>query len=196
MTSLFRSPFPSFLVALLTSLAIGSDAAAAKTYRWTDEAGQVQLSDSMPSGAAARGYQIIDPKTGTVLETVAPAKTAEQKAREAAEKAAREKALEAAEERRRKDNVLLALYSTVEDIETARDRRLERIDQRIRDYTEIIERNRRRIREGLGNEADMTQIRKLSAARARLEFDRQDIRDKFETEIKRFQKLKKVAREN
>jgi chromosome segregation ATPase len=95
-----------------------------------------------------------------------------------------------AEKRARQDRILLALYASVEDIERARDERLDRIDTRIDKLTESIARIRRRLTRGEGKNDDATKIRELSEARARLEFERQDIEERFERDIRRFRELK------
>ena len=164
--------------------------AAGHTYRWTDAEGSLQLGDTLPSGAAERGYQVIDPSTGAVIREVEPRKTPAQKAREEAERRAAEQAREKAEVQARRDRVLLSLYASVEDIERARDERLDRIDRRIDQFTESIERLRERLSAGEAESGDALELRKLSESRARLEFEREEIHARFEREIRRFRGLK------
>ncbi|MGM0517227.1 MAG: DUF4124 domain-containing protein [Pseudomonadota bacterium] len=178
------------VVLCLAMLPLLASEAAGYTYRWTDTEGNPQYGDTLPSGTAKRGYQVIDPSTGEVVHEVAPRKTAEEKAREAAEEAAKEQARQAAEEQARKDRILLALYSSVEDIERARDQRLSRLDRRIKELTESIDRLQQRLDEGRGDRADANQLRELTEARARLRFEHQEIETKFEKEIQRFRELK------
>ena len=182
-----RHVLSALLLAMLPTIVCQ---AAGYTYRWTDDEGCLQYGDTLPSGTAERGYQVIDPSTGQVIREVAPRKTAEEKAREAAEQAAKEQARQSAEEQARKDRILLALYSSVEDIERARDQRLGRLDRRIKELTESIDRLQKRLDEGHGDRADANQLRDLTEARARLRFEHQEIETKFEKEIQRFRELK------
>ena len=176
-------------VLLLAMLPAFTCEAAGYTYRWTDADGNLQYSDTMPSGVAERGYEVIDPATGAVVREIAPRKTEAEKAREAAEREAAEKARRAAEEQARQDRVLQALYSSVADIERVRDQRLKRFDARIDELTESIERLQQRLSEGRGNRTDALDIRKLSESRERLRYERREIEVKFEKEIERFLEL-------
>jgi len=164
--------------------------AAGQTYRWTDTEGNPQYGDTLPSGVAERGYQVVDPSTGEVIREITPRKTAAEKARDQAERAAREKARREAEDRARQDRILLALYSRVEDIERARDERLDRIDGRIQSLTLSIERIRQRAEEGLDGADSEAELHNLLDAREQLKTEREAIEAEFAEDIRRFRELK------
>jgi hypothetical protein len=81
MNNLFRPAITAFTLALLLFTATAS----ANMYRYTDENGQVVISNTIPQAASRRGYDILN-KTGRVVETVDPAPTAEEIAAREAKK--------------------------------------------------------------------------------------------------------------
>lgn len=112
-------------------------------YRYTDADGVVHLVTSLPPAAAAGGYQVLDRRTLKVIRAVPPAASAEERAarrvqerEEAQERAAREAAAasvraaaeEKAQAQARRDRALLHSYTTVEELEDARQRQLDALD--------------------------------------------------------------------
>lgn len=179
------------LVALVvTMLPLFSAQAAEVTYRWVNDEGHIQFSDTLPPGARAGGYQVIDPPTGEILRKVPPRKTAEQKAREAAERDAAEQARRQAEEAARHDQTLLSLYGSVADIERARDQRLERLDTHIRQTQRSIERMEDILERHEGEEAYARDLTNLQQSLKKLRTERRAIEDRFEADIQRFRALK------
>lgn len=85
-------------------------------YRYTNDAGAKVMHHSLPAEAAQRGYEIVS-LTGTVLKVVPPALTAE-------EAAARADARAQQRELEEWDAALLRRYSSVDDIEAAKVRKL------------------------------------------------------------------------
>ncbi len=81
MNDLTRLSVTASTVALL----LFSAAASANMYRYTDENGQVVISNTIPQAASKRGYDILN-SNGRVVETVDPAPTAEEIAEREAEK--------------------------------------------------------------------------------------------------------------
>lgn len=81
MNHLFR---PAILFSTLTLLLVTASASAS-IYRYTDENGQVVISNTIPQAASKRGYDILNNK-GRVIETVDPAPTAEEIAAREAKK--------------------------------------------------------------------------------------------------------------
>ncbi|KPP99247.1 DUF4124 domain-containing protein [Marinobacter sp. HL-58] len=74
----------SIAVSAVAALAVAT-IAEARTYRYTDENGQVVISNTIPQEASKRGYDILG-KNGRVIETVDPEPTEEEiAAREAEE---------------------------------------------------------------------------------------------------------------
>ena len=95
-------------------------------YRYTDEQGQTVLDDHVPPEHTHRGYQVLNTQ-GQIVEEVPPAATEEDLAERRRERdAEREQARLAAW-----DASLLRRYSSVEDIEAARDRAIKEIEVRI-----------------------------------------------------------------
>lgn len=92
-------------------------ASAAQLYRYTDEQGRVVLDrQGVPPAAVSRGYEVLTPQ-GRVLRSVPPALTADERAEQ-----------EAMKQQAKSDAQLLYLYSSVADIDQARDRRLVELD--------------------------------------------------------------------
>ncbi len=113
------------LVVLACSGAPG--ALAVELYRYVDENGVVVLDDNIPPRYAVNGYTVLSP-TGRVLRVVPRQLTpAEIRAREE-ELRRRSQAERELAERYASDAELLRLYSSPEDVERARDRKLADID--------------------------------------------------------------------
>lgn len=97
----------AFKAASALALTLGLAATAeAGMYRYTDENGQVVISNTIPQEATKRGYDILS-SNGRVIETISPAPTEEEIAAREAEKQ-RQKELE---RQREKDRELLKRYS-------------------------------------------------------------------------------------
>ncbi len=177
-------------VALIVAmLPVFSAQAAEVTYRWVNDQGHTQLSDTLPTGARAGGYQVIDPSTGQVLREVPPRKTAQQKAREAAEREAAERARRQAEETARYNQVLLSLYGSVSDIERARDQQLTRMDAHIHQTQRSIERMKGMLERRKDDEGYARDLENLKDSLVELRNERQAIEDRFEADIQRFRAL-------
>jgi hypothetical protein len=102
---------------LLLGLLLPVVASAVELYRYTDERGTTVLSrQGVPPEHIGRGYQVLN-EQGRVIRVIPPAPTAEELQRMQLEKA---QALS--------DVQLLRLYSTPEDVERARQRKLAELD--------------------------------------------------------------------
>lgn len=129
-----------FLIVLLVVTA--SAAGAGELYRWVDEEGNVYYSDQVPPEHAARARDKLNDQ-GIRVDSVEAAPSPEQLA------AAREKARQLAEarqqkeEQRRRDNVLLNSFDSVEAIENARDAEIAAL-QRTVDMTRTAANSHRR----------------------------------------------------
>lgn len=111
----------AFLIAcLLTAPALAQtdqDAFKEKVfYRYINEAGVKVMHHSLPAAAAQRGYEVVS-LTGAVLKVVPPALSGEEAAR-AAERRAEQQELD------EWDASLLRRYSSADDIESAKQRKL------------------------------------------------------------------------
>jgi len=175
--------------------------AHAKTYRWVDDAGHVHYSDQLPSNDVDRAYSIMN-KGGVTIDKVDKAKS---KA-ELEEESRREK-IQA--EQQNYDHVLLDTYSKVSDLEDTRDRYIASIEglikvsqhklanlkselDKLNKTAANLERSGKAIPEELHQ--DMANIQSqidrendfIHAQRAQ----QQETREKFASDIKRFQELK------
>ena len=122
-----RSSKPALL---LVTLLWVSGAVPAELYRYQNEAGVTVVDWAIPAAYVSDGYEVLS-ESGQVVRVVPPAKTETELERDAAAKQARdaEAAAEAAQLER--DTFLLRRYSTIQDIEAARDRSLRELDIRI-----------------------------------------------------------------
>lgn len=128
-----RLSLASWLVAFLTPLLAGAvvtPALAANMYRYINEQGNLVVTFQVPPERVAQGYEVLNDK-GQVIDVIPPAPNAEQRAdleaqeRRAANAEAERQRLQAWDER------LLLRYSTIEDIEAARDRALSDLKIRV-----------------------------------------------------------------
>jgi hypothetical protein len=132
---------PILLAASILPLLL-SPAAAGKLYKWVDEDGNVRYSDQIPPSQAKREHSQLNSQ-GVVVTTQEAAKTEAQLAAEA--KARREQEAREAEEARlkkiqqQKDQVLLMTFSSEEELELARQDRVEVLESVIKLITNSIE---------------------------------------------------------
>jgi hypothetical protein len=133
-----RLPFPDFarmgsraaIFAAGILLAAVSPVQAKELYRYVDEEGVSVIASSIPPKYVPGGYEILN-EDGRVLEVV-PRQLTEQERRELnAEQRAALLADQEQERLRQYDESLMLRYSTVEDIESARDRELRDLKIRI-----------------------------------------------------------------
>lgn len=102
---------------LLFGLLLPIVAGATELYRYTDDQGVTVLGrQGVPPEFIGKGYEVLNDQ-GRVIKVVPPAPNAEEMQRLLADKA-----------RASSDAQLLRLYSTPEDIERARDRKLAELD--------------------------------------------------------------------
>lgn len=197
------------LKATVLALALGlSTQAAANMYRYTDENGQVVISNTIPQEATKRGYDILG-TNGRVIETIPPAPTEEEIAAREAEKQ-RQKALA---EQREQDRLLLKRFSHPDQAVKAmyrKIRELEGLIQLKRGNISVIssqldaEQSRAADLERAGRdipEATLEKIRRLEAQIRDIEREiaaqTQEIealRDAFEADIERLEEITEQAR--
>ena len=104
-------------VALLCSVCLAH--AEEKAYKWVDEKGVTHYGDSIPAQDAQRETRILN-KQGIEVRRTDAQKSAEELAAEARER-------EAMVRQKQHDSFLLTTYTSVKDIESLRDERLEQI---------------------------------------------------------------------
>ena len=102
---------------LLLGLLLPVVAGASELYRYIDDKGTTVLSrQGVPPEFVAKGYEVLNDQ-GRVIQVIPPAPSAEEMKRILADKA-----------RASSDAQLLRLYSTPEDVERARQRKLSELD--------------------------------------------------------------------
>ncbi|WAC46356.1 DUF4124 domain-containing protein [Pseudomonas sp. SL4(2022)] len=102
---------------LLLGLLLPVVAGAAELYRYVDERGTTVLSrQGVPPEHISKGYEVLNDQ-GRVVKVIPPAPSAEEMQRILADKA-----------RASSDAQLLRLYSTSDDVERARERKLAELD--------------------------------------------------------------------
>src|SRR5262249_21205139 len=102
----------------------GSKAEDKKVYKWVDEKGVVHYGDSVPPQYSQSEREILNQR-GVEIGRLEAQKTDAQRAQEAAK-------LQAAENAKQRDQVLLATYLSVDQIEQLRDQRLDLIEGQVK----------------------------------------------------------------
>lgn len=194
---IFKRPLSVPVVNALAVLLLGaalSIPAEAGMYRWKGSDGRVHYSDSLPPTQSSKGYQIIDPATGSVVQTIPPEKTQAQLDREKAAKQARQAKAKAKAERERQDSILLSLYSSVNDIKRVRDNQLEEIDRQIQQARTALGRAEKHAKQGADHDTNRQQAgqdaRQLRANIADLQQKRRAVAKQFRDKIRRFEQIR------
>jgi hypothetical protein len=204
---------PALALALLAGVAAGevqSDKQK-KLYRWVDKNGQVHYGDSVPAEYAEQDRDVLNKqgvKVGKEEGIVTP--------EEAAAKAAEEKAARDEQKRKLRDRVLLQTYQSVQELEVLRDNRLDLVDSQLtiqeqslsnlRAHRAQIERIAERyapvnkepgadalpdeIAHDLERSASDIETQQANLVKRREE--RENIRQTFEADIKRYQELRSI----
>lgn len=111
-------------------LALASFAAGAQSFRCVGKDGKKYYGSSVPQQCVGVAVEQMSPQ-GTVLRRIEPqATSAEERAKREADEAERRKQATLAREQQRRDQALLATYSSEKDVEDGRRRALEN-DQRV-----------------------------------------------------------------
>ena len=196
--------------------AAGSQSMAATLYKWVDENGAVHYANQLPPGQNKNGHQQLNSQ-GMVLTT----KDAPKSSQELAEEVEKQRKLEEqqAEEARlksiqdREDRVLLLTFSTEEELEHARDNRIEvinsvirliensinttqgKLDQLMHNAEQNYTSKGKEIPGGLAQKIEHFE-RKIANRTAQLEAktsEREKIRQKYELDLERFRLLKSAS---
>ena len=115
--------------AILLGACTGS-VTGAELYRYQNEAGVTVVDWAIPAAYVGSGYEVLN-ESGQIVRVVPPAKTDTELEREAVAARAQEAEAAAQAAQLERDTFLLRRYSTIEDIEAARDRSLRELDIRI-----------------------------------------------------------------
>ncbi len=186
-------------------------AQARDLYRYTNEEGNVVVGYQIPPRYVAGGYEVLNDE-GVVIRVVPPALSEEERL-EADVRQRQEEEARAEEERLRKwDESLLLRYSTVSDIEAARERALR--DLRIR--VSILKSNRRSLKQQVenyqaqaadlersGQPVDVARLQKIEDLQSEIDSTERSIRDRereiqevadaYQLDIERFGQLLDVV---
>lgn len=175
--------------------------ALADTYRWVDKNGQVHYSDQIPPAEIDRAYSVIN-KEGVTVNRVEKAKTKEQLSEENRLKDQRI-------ERENHDRILLNTYTNVSGLKETRDRYIATIEDLIKvsqhklvslnheldklnKIAANLERDGKTMPDNMHQDIDnlKNQIEQEHSFILAQRAQQQELRDKFATDIKRFQELK------
>ena len=124
---LFRNSALFLLALFLWSLPVWS---AGYLYRYTNDKGIIEIGHSVPPEYVHQGYEQLNPD-GSVNRVIKPVLTAEQRANRSKDVVLQERAEERAVRLRDYDESLMLRYSSIADIEAARDRALGELKIRI-----------------------------------------------------------------
>ena len=103
---------------------------AAELYRYQNKADTTVVDWAIPAAYVSSGYEVLN-ESGQIVRVVPPAKTDTELERDAAAARAQEAEAAAQAAQLERDTFLLRRYSTIQDIEAARDRSLRELDIRI-----------------------------------------------------------------
>lgn len=208
------SIYSPLVLVLALLLCIDSAVVTAKSvqmYRYRNVEGNVVVDYQVPVEYVGRGYEVLNDE-GIVIKVVPRELTEEEREAKDAEQK-REEAARAEEERLRKwDESLMLRYSTVEDIEAARDRALRNLKIRI----SILKGNRRSLKQSVenyqaqaadmeraGQDVDMERLREIENLQGEIKTTEDAIADRekdveamaatYQLDIERFEMLQEVV---
>ena len=175
-----RKPTFRLIAVLAASLAATAVIAAGSVrYKWRDAEGNLHYTDSLPSDAGVRGYDVINAQ-GILVKRVEPAKTAEERAAAKADAAVARANNDAAERQKRDDRQLLAANPTEEDLKANQQQQLEMIDLHVKSLTTGLESLERSLTDLLGRAAEFESNDK--PVPARLSGQISDVRTKIDAQ--------------
>ncbi|WP_157581205.1 hypothetical protein [Spongiibacter tropicus] len=140
--------------------AVSAQAAEKLFYRYVDSSNKVVILDRLPPDVVPRGYDVIR-ADGSVVKSVAPQLTEEEREALRREKAVARARAEAEEKLRAWDESLLLRYSNIDDIEHAKQRALTDIRVRI----SILKSNLSTVKQQvLNNQAEAAELERRGQA--------------------------------
>jgi len=206
-----RTNFIKSVTLLTVALLLAPASLAANLYRYTNEDGVTVVDYRVPTAYVGKGYEVLN-KDGVVIEVVPRELTVEEKKVRNAQQELEAEAR--AEERRLRewDESLMLRYSTLEDIEAARERALR--DLRIR--LSILKGNKRSLKQQVesyqaqaadlersGREVDVARISAIEDIQAEIATTDRSINDRaleieevsaaYQRDIDRFKQLLEVV---
>ncbi|KOR28510.1 hypothetical protein TI04_10825 [Achromatium sp. WMS2] len=119
------------LIVVILGMFVTAESAFAEFYRWVDDDGHVQFSDTVPANAINREQEVIGPN-GSTVEIIARPKTREELLREQREQQLRAENQKLLEKQRAADQVLLRTFRNEDDILMARNGKVDAISSQIK----------------------------------------------------------------
>jgi hypothetical protein len=182
-------------------------------YRWVDDQGNVQYTDKIPPSQIEKAHTELSPDGMRVTE-VPPAMTPEEIQRERELERLRAQQQRLIDEQKAEDRVLLRTFRSLDDMIMVRDGKISAIDVMIQVTKSNIQRQRDWLLQLRAEAADLeragepvtdqlkeriaTTERALKQALATIlerEQQKQEIRDNFARDLKRFRQLKEIPDE-
>ncbi|HEX6929343.1 MAG TPA: DUF4124 domain-containing protein [Gammaproteobacteria bacterium] len=196
------------IASLLALCAANGVVLAGKVYKWTDKDGNVHYSNTPPAAASQHERTVLD-EHGNVTDVLEAPMTPEEIAAAEKRQAELERQKRLAAEQAAKDNMLLQTYTAVDEMEMARDGRINALDAQIRVVSGAISSLQSHLAD-LGDRADTVRAggnpvpealqQEIEATRAELldnqkfliarKEEQEQIREKFAADIARFKELK------
>jgi Domain of unknown function (DUF4124) len=197
-------------VIICTLLALVAQPVVAKLYRWVDADGNTHISDKLPPSQAERARSELNEK-GMEIKRIDRAKTPEELAQEKELKRLREEREKIIEKQKAEDRVLLLTFRSEDDIIMAQDGKLTAIDVMIQIATSNIKQSKEQLVsmqnsaanfERRGKKPPAKLLQEIAASRQHLkdsyatiitkEKDKDRIKQKAQTDLKRFRAVKKL----
>ncbi|MBU0500110.1 MAG: DUF4124 domain-containing protein [Gammaproteobacteria bacterium] len=198
---------------LAISLLVCPPLQAAKLYRWVDDQGKVFYSDKVPPSEVQHKLDTLN-QQGVVVERTEAAKTKEELAREAELEKRRLEQQHLIEEQKKADRVLLRTFRAEDDIFMARNGKLASIDAKIQIVRGNIRRQKIRLAElqfaaasmeRAGQAVSSNQLQEIENIRNQINNDyqgiisqeelKQQIREKYASDLARFRELRNLRPE-
>lgn len=188
-------------------------AGSMRMYKWVDEQGKVHYGDKVPPEYAKQERKILNDQ-GVQVKTIEAAKTPEQLAEEARLAEQRKEQERVAAEQAAHDRMLLATFTTEDDMVMTRDGKIAAVDGVLRVTRDRIEKIEAHLGELTGEAAELERAGKpipealhgeILGARGQIQRyvdyiatkrrEQEDIRAQFEADIRRFRELKAAQAE-
>ncbi|HEY9198077.1 MAG TPA: DUF4124 domain-containing protein [Gammaproteobacteria bacterium] len=185
-----------------------SSQSAPRLYKWTDDQGKVHYGDKVPPEYSKQERKVLN-EQGVQVKTLEAAKTPEQLAEEERLAAQRKEQERIAAEQASHDRMLLATFTTEDDMVMTRDGKIAAIDGILRVTRDRIEKIETTLSQLTREAAELERAGKpipeslheeILGARGQIQRyldyiaakrrEQEDIRAQFETDIRRFRELK------
>lgn len=195
---------------LATAVLSLSVANAGQVYKWVDKDGRTHYTNTPPPEAAQQERQVLD-ESGRVTETLRAPKTEEEIAAERAREEEAARVAKEAEELAARDRMLLQTYTSIEEMQMARDGRIAALEAQVRVVSGAIGSLESQLAEAeqqaalfrnagkpvpeplekkiANNRKDLLENQKFLMSRLE---EQDNIRKKFDAEIERFKELKGI----